>query len=226
MDRASIITAYRRQARTYDRMFGQISHRGRRSTVELMGCKPGETILEVGVGTGLSLPLYPKGVNIHGIDISPHMLDVAHLRVAESKLENVELHNMDSMDLKFPDGKFDKVVAMYVATVVPDPKRMVDEMRRVCKPGGSVYIINHFSHANPVVGAFESMLHPFSKLIGFRPVFDRDTFIADTGLDVLNIAAVNLFNYWTLIHASPRIAKVAGAVAPASVLDEPVSQAR
>jgi len=118
-----------------------------------MDCGPGERILEVGVGTGLSLPLYPENVSVVGIDISRHMLDQARVRQARSGLDNVaELMVMDAENMGFKDDSFDKVVAMYVASVVPDPGRLVDEMRRVCKPGGQIFMVNHFHSRNPGVG--------------------------------------------------------------------------
>ncbi len=132
MNIRAIEQAYRRYARFYDVCFGAVFQPGRRAIVDTMDCGCGERILEVGVGTGLSLPLYPQDVNVVGIDISRHMLAQARVRVARDRLANVaELVVMDAENMAFEDDSFDKVVAMYVASVVPDPGRLVDEMRRV-----------------------------------------------------------------------------------------------
>src|SRR5690606_24354106 len=118
---------------------------------------------------GLSLPLYSSGVRVTGIDVSREMLVVARRRVAREPLPHVEaILEMDAQAMSFPDARFDKVVAMYVVSVVPDPKKMVAEMRRVCKPGGEILIVNHFRSRNPVLGTMESLLAPFSRLAGFR----------------------------------------------------------
>ena len=159
MDIRAIEQAYRRYARFYDVCFGAVFQPGRRAIVDRMDCGPGETILEVGVGTGLSLPLYPRDVSVVGIDISRHMLDQARVRQARCGRDNVaELMVMDAENMAFGDDSFDKVVAMYVASVVPDPRRLVDEMRRVCKSGGQIFMVNHFHSSNPVLGGFERLL--------------------------------------------------------------------
>jgi phosphatidylethanolamine/phosphatidyl-N-methylethanolamine N-methyltransferase len=167
-----------------------------------MRCLPGQRILEVGVGTGLSLPLYPRHACVTGIDVSPEMLERARGRVARHHLNQVEaLQCTDGEYLPFPDGTFDKVVAMYVVSVTPDPIRLVAEMSRVCKPGGEIYVLNHFSNVNPVVGGFEKLLAPFSSLMGFHPDVALRDFVRDTGLKVEEQAPVNLFGYWTLLCA-------------------------
>ncbi len=163
---------------------------------------PGEQVLEVGVGTGLSLPMYPEHVTVTGIDISPDMLAQAQTRKTRDRLDNVaQLAVMDAEDMAFDDDSFDKVVAMYVASVVPNPERLVDEMRRVCKPNGQIIFVNHFHSRNPILGGVESMLAPLSKQLGFRPDFSLERFLDDTGLETLNIHPVNLFNFCTMVEA-------------------------
>lgn len=201
MDEKSVVTAYRRMANSYDRLFGAIFEPGRKLVVDRMNCQPGDHILEVGVGTGLSLPHYPAQSEVIGIDISPHMLEQARKRVTDENLRNVHLQVMDAQKLTFPDHSFDKVTAMYVASVVPDPQAMVAEMKRVCRPDGDLFIVNHFSHTNAIVHAFERLVSPLSKLIGFRPVFPRDKFIEESELNVRELIPVNLLNYWTMVHA-------------------------
>ena len=202
MDIRAIEQAYKRYARFYDFCFGAVFQPGRRAIVDRMNCAPGERILEVGVGTGLSLPLYPRGVKVVGIDISRHMLDQACARLSRAGLADAAtLLVMDAENMAFLDDSFDKVVAMYVASVVPDPQRLVEEMRRVCKPGGQMYMVNHFHSRNLIMGGVESLLAPLSKQLGFRPNFSLDQFLGATGLDASNIGRVNLFDFSTMVEA-------------------------
>jgi phosphatidylethanolamine/phosphatidyl-N-methylethanolamine N-methyltransferase len=181
-----------------------------------MNCGPGERILEVGVGTGLSLPLYPQNVSVVGIDISSDMLDQARARLARAGLEHMaKLMVMDAENMAFEDDSFDKVVAMYVASVVPDPARLVDEIRRVCKPGGQIFMVNHFHSRNPVLGGIESLLAPLSKQLGFRPDFSLDRFLGQTGLNAMNIHPVNIFDFSTMVEARNNKRGAAAIPAPA-----------
>lgn len=172
MDEDAVREAYRRWAPVYDYTFGKISTAGRRNAVRIINSGSGK-VLEVGVGTGLSLPEYNKHLEITGIDLAPEMLDKAHERVAKEGLTNVKgLHVMDAGDLQFPDNSFDTVVAMYVITVVPEPEKVMRELARVVKPGGEVMLVNHFSQENGVRGWVERQMAPFADLVGWHSVFD------------------------------------------------------
>ncbi len=186
----------------YDFYFGAVFEPGRRAVINRMRCYPGERILEVGVGTGLSLPLYPESVLLTGIDLSAEMLDGARARVERDGLANVQLYEMDAELMSFADNSFDKVVAMYVASVVPHPDRLVAEMHRVCKPGGELFIVNHFHSDNPLIARVEKMIAPLSRMLGFRPDFSLNKFLRDTGLEVVDKSQVNLLGYWTLLRAA------------------------
>ncbi|CAK0754321.1 Phosphatidylethanolamine N-methyltransferase [Gammaproteobacteria bacterium] len=201
MNLESIRSAYRRHSRYYDTVFGPVLHPGRKLIVQALHLRPEDRILEVGVGTGLSLPLYPSTVRITGIDISMEMLDIARERVTQDRLPNVEeLLEMDAEKLRFSDAKFDKVIAMYVVSVVANPIQVVEEMRRVCKPGGELFIVNHFHSQRPVVRELENIFSPLSKLAGFRPDLELNAFIRDTGLDVIEKGRANLFGYWKILR--------------------------
>ena len=172
IDEGAVLDAYRRWAPIYDYTFGRIAREGRRHAVELINEGDGR-VLEVGVGTGLSLPDYDRRLEIVGIDLSPDMLEKARERVASEALGNVTgLHEMDAADLKFPDAAFDTVVAMYVMTVVPEPEVVMRELARVTKPGGQVLLVNHFSQREGVRGWVERRMAPFADKIGWRSVFD------------------------------------------------------
>ncbi|WP_018953539.1 class I SAM-dependent methyltransferase [Thioalkalivibrio sulfidiphilus] len=199
MDLPSIRSAYKRYARTYDALFGPIFSGGRRMAVRLANTEPNQRILEVGVGTGLSLPDYREDARVVGVDISPDMLKIARERA--QGLPQVEaLLEMDAEQLAFPDNSFDSVVAMYVASVVPHPERLLAEMQRVCVPGGDVLVINHFASSHPVIRRMERTLRPLSKVLGFRTDMELDALPRLPGLDRLDVLNANLFGYWKLVH--------------------------
>ena len=171
MDLDAIKKSYRRYSQSYDFYFGAVFQPGRKAVIELLNCQPGETVLEVGVGTGLSLSLYPKNVHVTGIDVSQEMLQKAQIRKQREGLKHVELFEMDAENMTFADNSFDKVVAMYVASVVPNPKQLVAQIRRVCKHQGEIFIINHFHSTNPVIGRAEKTHSSSIKYSGIPPGF-------------------------------------------------------
>jgi phosphatidylethanolamine/phosphatidyl-N-methylethanolamine N-methyltransferase len=196
----SIQKAYRRYAQYYDLAFGAIFHPGRKTAIEKLKCRPGERILEVGVGTGLSLNLYPENVHVTGIDLSADMLKKALQRVENQNLKQVEaLVQMDALEMSFPDNHFDKVVAMYVASVVPDVGRLAHEIRRVCRPEGTIIFLNHFENKNLWVRKIESWVQPLAKFLGFHPEFPMEEFLQKTQFQVEQTIPVNLLNYWTVL---------------------------
>ncbi len=195
---ASVEKAYRRYARYYDLVFGAIFHPGRKTAIEHLHCRPGNRILEVGVGTGLSLGIYPNNVKVVGIDLSAPML--AHARERAEKLPQVEeLLEMDAQAMTFPDNSFDKVVAMYVASVVPDVGQLYAEIRRVCKPGGEIIFLNHFQNKSHVIRKVEAVIQPLAGYLGFHPDFPMEEFLAKTGFEVTTAVPVNLLDYWTVL---------------------------
>ncbi|MFN0219603.1 MAG: class I SAM-dependent methyltransferase [Hyphomicrobium sp.] len=172
LDEADVREAYRRWAPVYDYTFGKVSTAGRRHAVEVINASSGK-VLEVGVGTGLSLPEYKPHLDVTGIDLAPEMLDKARERVEKERLTNVTgLFEMDAGNLQFDDNTFDTAVAMYVITVVPDPVSVMRELARVTKPGGQVLLVNHFSQEDGVRGWVERSMAPFADLVGWHSVFD------------------------------------------------------
>lgn len=201
VDINAVQKVYRRYAPAYDFYFGVMFQPGREEIIARMDCRPGERILEVGVGTGLSLSLYPPHVEITGIDLSREMLARARARRRRRQLNQVvALRLMNAEQMQFADNSFDKVVAMYVVSVTPHPSRMTAEMRRVCKPGGQIFIVNHFQNPNSLVRGVERLVSPLSRLMGFRPDYSLEHFINETGLDVAERVPVNALGYWTLLR--------------------------
>ncbi|AWJ93952.1 SAM-dependent methyltransferase (plasmid) [Azospirillum baldaniorum] len=202
MDADSIRAAYRRYARFYDPVFGNLLASGRHAAVKWINRRGGLRVLEVGVGTGISLSDYRKDNRVVGIDLSSEMLRVAQDRVDRERLENVEgLLEMDAGKLAFADGSFDLVVAMYVMTVVPDPQGTMNELERVCRPGGDILIVNHFAADKPGIRrSVENWMAPFSKKLGWRPDFTLDTLMSGSRLKVEELQTVPPFGLFSLLH--------------------------
>jgi phosphatidylethanolamine/phosphatidyl-N-methylethanolamine N-methyltransferase len=200
MDEVNIKTAYKRWAPVYDHTFGVVAAEGRKHAVKMINNSKGR-VLEVGVGTGLSLPAYNSDLEIVGIDLSTDMLEKARERVLEERLTNVTgLHEMDAGQLDFPDNTFDTVVAMYVMTVVPDPEKVMLELSRVCRPGGSVLIVNHFSTDDGVRGWVERRMAPFGDKLGWRPVFDVDRVMVCDDLKLVEKCGLRPMGIFTMMR--------------------------
>ena len=190
---------YDKIAKVYDLTFGPTLHPGRLIALERMGIKPGDKILEVGVGTGINVSLYPQHCHVTGIDFSALMLEKAHERVVKKGVTNVRLQEMDAANLTFADDSFDIVYAPYVISVVSDPVRVVNEMRRVCRPGGKIVILNHFRSHTPVVARLERAISPFTVHIGFKADLDLRGFLAQSELKPISIEKVSFPPIWSLV---------------------------
>ncbi len=200
LDETSIRKVYKRWAPIYDNTFGRFTTEGRRHAVEIINRREGR-VLEVGVGTGLSLPYYDTHLEIVGIDLSPEMLERAREKVAEESLSHVTgLREMDAGELDFADESFDTVVAMYTLTVVPDPAKVMRELERVCKVGGQVILVNHFSQDDGVRGWVERRMAPFGDKLGWHPVFDVDRVMVCDNLKVLDRQALRPWGLFTMIR--------------------------
>ena len=190
---------YERLASVYDLTFGPTLHPGRLHARERMVIGPGDRILEVGVGTGINASLYPSHCHVTGIDLSTSMLDKARERVARQGLRNIRLLEMDAAALTFADNSFDIVYAPYLVSVVPDPVKVVKEMRRVCRPGGRIVILNHFRSANPVLSRIERAISPMTVHIGFKADLDLPGFLAQADLQPISIEKVNFPRILSLV---------------------------
>ena len=195
----SVIKIYDRWGKIYDIIFKHIFSEGRDVGSRMLEVKPGENLLEVGIGTGLSLPLYPRHCRIMGIDISPKMLEKASEKVTEHRLTNIQLEVMDAQNMSFPDNSFDCVTACYVVSAAPDPLKVVSEIRRVCKPGGRIVFINHFKSHKPILAAFETMVNGVCKKFGWEATLDLDALLEASNMTLLATEKVNMFDYWRAV---------------------------
>jgi phosphatidylethanolamine/phosphatidyl-N-methylethanolamine N-methyltransferase len=201
MDLQDTIRTYRLFSGSYDFVFGPVFHPGRKAAVRIANDRPGQRILEVGVGTGLSLPHFRPDSQVTGIDVSAEMLAKARDRVERQQLRHVVgLYEMDAENLEFADNSFDAVLALYVASVVPNPARFAAEMRRVCIPGGTIVIVNHFTSENPLLRFGEKRMAHLARHVGFHADFPLDRFRAESGLSIREIRPSNLFGYWRLLR--------------------------
>ena len=201
MDAEAVRTAYRRWAGIYDAVFGGIGLLARRRAVALVNRLPGRDVLEVGVGTGLALPYYDADRRITGIDLSAEMLAQAHKRVADREIANVvALHEMDAEATDFPDASFDVAVAMFVASVVPHPRALLAEMRRVVRPGGNMLFVSHFAAENGPLWWIERGLAPASRALGWHPDFTAEALFAPEDLGRITASPVPPFGIFKLVR--------------------------
>lgn len=194
-----VTKVYENLAWAYDYTFGPTLHAGRLEAIQRMGIEAGDRVLEVGVGTGINAALYPRDCVVTGVDLSASMLEKARERVARKDLTNIRLLEMDAADLKFPDDSFDIVYAPYLISVVPDPVAVAREMRRVCRSGGRIVVLNHFRSASPLLAWLECLISPFTVHIGFKSDLDLPGFLTQAELKPVSIKKVNVPRIWSLV---------------------------
>jgi phosphatidylethanolamine/phosphatidyl-N-methylethanolamine N-methyltransferase len=200
LDTASVLEAYRRWAGVYDTLFGAVSSAARRKAVNEVNRLPGRDVLEVGVGTGLALPRY-RNKRITGIDLSAPMLERARERTRRDRLLHVlALHEMDAEAMDFSDASFDIAVAMFVASVVPNPHRLLTEMRRVVRPGGHILLINHFAAEKGPRWWVERAMAPASKALGWHPDFPMGAILDQDDIARVSIEPARPFGLFTLVR--------------------------
>ena len=190
---------YDKLAKVYDLFFGPTLHPGRLQAIERMNIQPGERVLEVGVGTGINLSLYPREADVTGIDFSSSMLEKARERAARPDAAPVRLLQMDAAAMRFADDSFDIVYAPYLISVVPDPVKVAQEMRRVCRPGGRIIFLNHFLSPNAILSRVERLISPATIHIGFKSDLDLPAFLAQADLRPESIEKVNWPKIWSLV---------------------------
>lgn len=199
LEKRQVERAYELYAPVYDFIFDWIFAPGRAAAIQHLCLEPNDSVLEVGIGTGLNLPLYPPACRLTGIDLSQEMLDKAIERVQDLAMPNVTLKVMDATSLDFGDNEFDKAVATYTISAVPDPVAVLREMRRVVKPGGVLVILNHFRSDRRLTGWIEDLLAPVCTRLGWKSNLSLTPLLAEVGLAAEEVCKVNLFNGWRLI---------------------------
>lgn len=223
LDRDTVAKAYARWAPVYDLVFGSVFERGRRAAIAAAEAVGGR-ILEVGVGTGMSLPDYARTQRLFGVDISEPMLRKAQARINERRLSNVDvLAVMDAEQLGFPDDYFDVVVAQYVITAVPDPEATLDEFARVTRPGGEIVLVNHIGAEAGFRRTFEEWFAPLARRLGWRPEFPFERLRAwverTPGLRVIERRPMPPLGHFSLI----RFGKEQGAATVGTVDAQPAA---
>lgn len=195
---------YNRYSRVYDVLFGAVFQGGREMGPDLLELFPAAKVLEVGVGTGLSLPLMPPNIDLTAIDLSQGMLDKAKVRAEALKMKHVEFRKMDATNLDYPDASFDRVFAAYFISTVPDPVRVVNEMKRVCKPGGYLVFLNHFQSEHPLFGAIEKLYSPLFYRLGFKTDLNRRKLMKECGLEIELDEPTGLTGFWRALRCINR----------------------
>jgi phosphatidylethanolamine/phosphatidyl-N-methylethanolamine N-methyltransferase len=190
---------YNTYARVYDFIFSKAFKAGHEKAPKLLELFPGARVLDVGVGTGLSIPNY-RHAQIVGVDLSQKMLDQAQKRMDLLGLQNIQLLRMDAAALDFPDRSFDRVQAAYFISTVADPVRVIQEMKRVCRPGGYLVFCNHFQSDNPLLGFFEKALSPLFYRLGWRTDLKLHELMEEAGLEIESVQNTNVSGLWKAVR--------------------------
>ena len=191
---------YRLFAPLYDVVFGASLHHGRRLAIEALDCRAGDHVLEVCVGSGLSLGLYPKDTHVTGIDLSHEMLTKATRRIHANRFDApAALARMNVEHMAFADASFDSAAVLYAMCGLPHPIRAAKEIKRVCRPGARIVIANHFLSQSAGARVCDALLSPVYRLLRYRVDLDLGSFVAEAGLEVIEARPANLFGYSTVL---------------------------
>lgn len=193
----------------YDRTFGRVFFDRIVGVIRGLGIPPGAEVLELGVGTGLTLGAYPAHCRVTGVDLAQEMLDKARLRVDAHGWSHVTLRQGDALNLAFEDASFDYVMAFHVVSVVPDAHRMMAEMRRVCRRGGFITVINHFRSTSPLIARLQRAADPVFRRLGWTTL-EMEEILAGSGLEVDRVWKTSRRSLFTIIRARPRLEASAG----------------
>lgn len=201
MQLPEIKKVYARYARIYDAIFERWFSPRTQHVMQTLNLHPGQRILDVGVGTGLALPLYPKHARVVGIDLSGPMLREARKKVREQHLDHVTLLEMDACRLALCDDSFDVVLAAFVISVVPDPVQMVAEMKRVCKPQGRLVLLNHFQSENRCIARLEAWISPLCEKLGWRSELALNALAQRVDLQIERQYTFRKLDLWKIVLA-------------------------
>lgn len=193
-----VVQAYDRYSPLYDLVFGRVLEPGRRAMTRAAAALQPDSLLEVGVGTGLTLAGYPARTRVVGVDLSAEMLERARTRAAALRGRDIALHQMNAEAMDFPDDSFDCVAMPYVLSVTPQPARLVAEVRRVCRPGGTILVVNHFSGSR-FWWLMERAVRSMAQRVGFRSDFGFEEHILVHDWQLQAVQSVNLFGLSRLV---------------------------
>ena len=185
----------------YEKIFSPFFEKRIHSVIRGLNIPPGARVLEVGIGTGLSMAAYPLHCEVTGVDLAADMLDRAQQKAEENGWRHFRLMKMDALNLEFPDNTFDYVTSFHVISVVPDPVRMMQEIHRVCKPGGTVVIINHFRSTKPVLGAVIGALTPITRHLGWNASLRLSQAFAGVPVHIEKSFKTSPFSLFTVVLA-------------------------
>jgi phosphatidylethanolamine/phosphatidyl-N-methylethanolamine N-methyltransferase len=183
----------------YDKTFGKIFYDRIKQVIEALHIPRRAEVLELGVGTGTSFPAYPSHCQVIGVDLAVDMLAQAREKISKNGWSHLKVVEMDALNLAFADNSFDYVTAFHTVTVVPDPIQMLAEAKRVCRPGGKIVIVNHFTTDLPIIGALTEALDPLTRRLGWRTKLKLGPFLEATDFKVKEIYKLSKFSLYTVV---------------------------
>jgi phosphatidylethanolamine/phosphatidyl-N-methylethanolamine N-methyltransferase len=190
---------YSDYALLYDKIFGRIFYNRVKHVIESLDIPPGAQVLELGVGTGTSFPAYPRYCEVLGIDLASDMLVQARAKISTNGWSHLRVMEMDALNLSFDDDSFDYVTAFHTVTVVPDPIQMLAEAKRVCRPGGKIVLVNHFTTDLPIIGPLTEALDPLTRRLGWQTKLKLAPFLRATDFNVEEIYKLSKVSLYTVI---------------------------
>ena len=202
MEETEIKRIYAYYSRVYDVIFKRWFFPRQQYAIQALDIRPGQRVLDLGVGTGFSLPLYPRHAQVIGVDLSSKMLREAQKKVLRERLAHVDLMEMDAAHLAFPDNTFDYVIVAFVISVVPDPLQVLAEIKRVNKPEGQIVIINHFQSQNKLMAQLEKWVSPLCTKIGWRSDLALDYLVQHADLQIDRKYSLNKLDLWKVVYAT------------------------
>jgi len=188
----------------YDKIFERVFFPRIARVVSSLRIPPGSRVLELGVGTGLSLSVYPPHCEVVGVDLARDMLDQAEEKIRRNGWSHITLRQMDALNLRFPSNSFDYVTAFHVISVVPDAQRMMDEAVRVCRPGGTLVLINHFRSERPLIGNVVDLVDPLTRKLGWRTTLRLADVVDGAPLEVSQCYKTSPRSLFTVLVAQNR----------------------
>ena len=199
MNEAETSRIYDLWAKFYDATFGRLVHKRQMRAVEELRPEPGQRILDIGIGTGMTLNSHRDDVTIVGMDLSNGMLAQAAKKAREANLDHVYLVQADAMWPPFAEGSFDHVIITHTVSVVSDPPALMAWARRLVKPGGRIVVLNHFQSTMPLMAWLESVFNPIFVKLGWRSDLSLEECLHGTGLEVRYQYKMSLLDVWQIV---------------------------